>query len=107
MSQLGAESGTHALQQIASLLDQLVGTAEQSRWDFEAKSRRGPKIDDQLEMGWLLDRQVGWFGALQDFVNVDCSLAKKVDISRRVGHQPAFLGEPPRHRHRRHSMLHR
>jgi hypothetical protein len=65
------------------------------------------EIEYQLEMGWLLDRQVGRLGALQDFVNKHGSLTKKLDISRRVGHQPAFLGEPPRHRHRRHSMLHR
>src|SRR5262245_5347223 len=27
------------------------------------------KIDDQLEFGWLLDWNIGWFGSFQDFVN--------------------------------------
>jgi hypothetical protein len=48
-------------------------------------------------MGWLLDRQVSRSGTFQDFVNVYGSFAKKLVIFRGVGHQPAFLCEPPRH----------
>jgi hypothetical protein len=45
-------------------------------------------------VGW----PVGRLRAFQDLVDVHGSLAKKVDIYRGVGHQPAvLLGEPPRH----------
>src|SRR6516225_8058272 len=90
-----------------ALFDHRIGTGKQSRWDFEAKGPCGLEIDDQLEMCWLLDGQVGGLATLQDFVNIHGSVAKKLNIFCRVGQQPALLGEPPRHRHRRHSMLYR
>jgi hypothetical protein len=58
-------------------LNHLVGAAKQRRWDFEAKGPRRLEIDDQFEMGRLLDWEVGWPGTLQDFVNIHGSVAKK------------------------------
>src|SRR5262249_9319523 len=58
---------------------------------------RGSEIDDHLKCGWLLNRRVGRWGALQDLVNVHGSLAIQVSKSCGVRHHPAFLGEPPRH----------
>src|SRR6266404_6224321 len=57
----------------------------------------GFEIDDQFKCSWLLNWEVFRLGALQDFVNVHGSLAIQVGKSRGVRHQPAFLGEPPRH----------
>ena len=38
------------------LLDDLVGTSEESGWDREAECVGGLEVDDQLEFGRLLDR---------------------------------------------------
>src|SRR5436190_15245268 len=46
-------------------------------------------------------------GAFEDFVDIHGSLAKKVRIYRGVRHQPAFVGEPARHRNCRHTVLQR
>ena len=35
------------------------GAGEQRGWDGEAESSRGLEIDDQLELSWLDDRQIG------------------------------------------------
>src|SRR5947207_2337985 len=68
-------AGSHQLC-LAHSLDHLVGTGEQYRRHSNAKCPGGLHIDDQLEMGRLLDRQVGRPGAFQDFVDVHRSLAK-------------------------------
>jgi hypothetical protein len=38
-----------------SLLDHLIGSAQQRRWDRQAEGFGGPEVDDQFELGWLLD----------------------------------------------------
>ena len=55
---------THALQYTGSLFDHLVSGSEQRRWNIEAERLRSLEIDDQLEFGWLLDRQVARFRSL-------------------------------------------
>src|SRR5262245_1226083 len=52
------------------LLDHLVGAGEKSCGNIEAERVGWPEIDRPLELGPLLNRQVGWFCSLQDFVNV-------------------------------------
>jgi hypothetical protein len=53
------------------LLDDLVSAGEQRWRDSEAERIGGFEVDHQLELGWLLDRQVGGFRAFQDLVDED------------------------------------
>ena len=50
------------------------------------------QVDDQLELGRLQDRQVGWLLALEDATGIDAGLANQVGIARSVAHQPAGFG---------------
>src|SRR4029434_10319805 len=61
---------THAPQQIVSLFDHLVGSAQQRNWKSEAKRLGGLEIDDQLDFSGLLHRQVGRLLALEDAASI-------------------------------------
>jgi hypothetical protein len=46
----------HALKR---LFDHLVGAQEERFWDRQTKNLGGRKIEDEIELGRLLDREVG------------------------------------------------
>src|SRR5712692_896290 len=50
-----------------SLLDDLIGASEDRLRHGQAERVGGLQVDDQLKLGQLLHRQVGGFGALEDF----------------------------------------
>jgi hypothetical protein len=59
---VSAKSGREQAQQrraVARLFDHLVGAGEQRRRHLDAERLRGGQIDNQLELGRLLDRKVG------------------------------------------------
>jgi hypothetical protein len=49
-------SGCEQPQQGSPLFDHLIGARKQHRRDFHAECLRAPEINDQLKLGWLLDR---------------------------------------------------
>ena len=53
------------------LFDHLVGAAEQRERKREAERLGGIEVDDQLDFGGLLDRQVGRLLALENAAGVD------------------------------------
>src|SRR5216684_213219 len=53
-----------------SLFNHLVSAGEQRGRDSEAECFGSLEIDDQLEFGRLLDRQIGRFCASEDLVHV-------------------------------------
>ena len=52
------------------LLDHPISAGEQRGWHRETERIGGFEIDHQLERGALLDREVGWLSALQQFPGV-------------------------------------
>src|SRR5262249_58818394 len=53
----------------------------------------GLEVDDELELGGLLDGEVGRFGALQDLVYEVCGASKEVEEIGPVVHQATGLHE--------------
>jgi hypothetical protein len=53
-----------------SLFDHLVGCLQEWLRDGEAKRLRSLEIDDQLEFGRLLDRQVTGLGTFEDTIDI-------------------------------------
>jgi hypothetical protein len=60
------QEATYALQQRAPLLNHLVGGGEQPGGNFEFEGSGGLYIDDQLEFGRPVDRQVRRLRAFED-----------------------------------------
>jgi hypothetical protein len=50
--------------------DHLVGARQQRSGDFEAERLGGRKIDDEIKLGRLLDRDVGRLRSAQDLVDI-------------------------------------
>jgi hypothetical protein len=55
---VSAKTGRERLQQNCGLFDDLVGKREQLVRDCEAERLRGRKVDDEIELGRLLDWDV-------------------------------------------------
>ena len=68
--------------------DQAIGQGE-------AERPRSPEIEDQLVIGWRLDRQIAWICTPQDSIDVGCCLsemARQVEVGT-VVHQAAGDGK--------------
>src|SRR5215813_10679813 len=68
-------------------LDDFVRALQQRRGDREAKGLRSLEVDDQLELGGLLDWQVGGFRAFQDLVHVQGGTPVQIGETRAVTHE--------------------
>ena len=73
----------------------------------EAERLGGLEVDDQLELGRLLHRQVGRLLALEDTAGVDADLAIEVSDAGPVAHQAAGRDELAIRRNRRHRVARR
>src|SRR5262249_42272170 len=87
-----AKSGCEQTEQVAPLLDHLVGAGEQRPRHVEAKHPGGLGIDYQLELARLHDRQVGGLGTFENLAGVDAGLAVRVSQTGSVAHQAAGRG---------------
>ena len=69
MSALGHKR-THTPQQTVSLFDYLGGAGEQRRRQGEAERFCRLQVDQEIELGGLINRDVAWFRPFEDFVHV-------------------------------------
>src|SRR5262252_4688461 len=76
-----------------SLFDHLVGAGEQRWRNGKAKSLSGLEIDDQLNFGALLDRQVGRFLALENPAGIPANQVPRAREIPSIGNQPTGRGE--------------
>jgi hypothetical protein len=60
-----------APQQTASLLDYLIGARRQTRWHLDAERLGGLEIDHELELGQLLDWQIGGLISFENAASID------------------------------------
>src|SRR6266852_3880581 len=84
-----------------SLFDHLVGEREDLWRNFEPQSPRGLEVDDELELGDLLDGQIDGLLALENPAGVDACLAVRLRNAAAIAHQAAGDGEVARLKDRR------
>jgi hypothetical protein len=78
----------------------------EDRWrDCEAERLGGLQVDHQLEMGRLLDRQIGGLGALEDLSGVNADLAISSREARSIADQATGRGELAKAIDRRNDMV--
>src|SRR6266545_5058554 len=75
------------------LLEHLVGAAEQRERHGEAQRPGGLEVDEQLDLGRLLHRQVGRLVALENPAAVDTDLTVRVRQTAAIAHQAAGGGK--------------
>src|SRR5215207_2546264 len=75
----------------ARSLEHLGGLEQDVVGDGEAKRLGSLEIDDKLEFPWLLDRQIGGFGALEDSIHVVGSPTIVGETARPIGKQGTDL----------------
>jgi hypothetical protein len=62
--------GDVAASSIHELFDHLVGATEQRQWKWEAQRFCGFQVYYKIDLRGLLDRQIGWFCALQNSASI-------------------------------------
>ena len=73
------------------LLYHIVGTQEECWRKRHADGVRGLQVHDQLELGGLLDGEIGRLGTAQNLVNEADEMPVTEQISRPIAQQPPFL----------------
>src|SRR6266851_2194209 len=81
------------MQQVAPLFDHLVGDGEQRLRYGEAERSGSFEVDDQLELGLLLNRQVGGLFALQDTADIDPDQTILICEAAAIAYKTASGGE--------------
>src|SRR5262249_32340586 len=75
------------------LLNYLIRPQQQRRRDGETERFGGLEVDDELEFRRLLYRQIAWFGAFEDLVDIGRYTTGGGYGVRRIGNEPAHLRE--------------
>src|SRR5215472_8509706 len=67
--------------------DHLVGAGEERRRDFKPKRPGGGKVDDEIELSRLLDREIARFRPAKNLVDIVANAPKKLWEVWSIGHQ--------------------
>src|SRR5262245_9411929 len=101
-SPLSARTGCEQSQQKRlSLFDHLVGAGEQRGVHVDAERLGGREINNEIELGRLLDREVGWLRPPQNLVDKVASTPEQVWEVWSIRHQAARFDVVPGPVHRR------
>src|SRR5262245_965660 len=84
-----------------ALFDHLVGASEQRRGHGEAERIGGREINEEIEFGRLLDRDVSRLRSAQNLIDQVGSSAPHVSPVRSIGHQTSHFDRLPYNVHRR------
>src|SRR5215475_14561177 len=74
-------------------LDHLIRGGQQRFRDGEAEGLGGLEVDDEFQLGRLLDRQIGWFLAFENASGIDASLVGRITEAAAVAYQATGEGE--------------
>jgi hypothetical protein len=75
--------------------DHLVGTGKQGGRNGKVKRLGGAQINDELELGWLLNWKIRRLGAPQDLIYVGRSAAGQIENARTIRDEASSLNEIP------------
>jgi hypothetical protein len=78
-----------------ALFNHVVGQQKEFARNRQVGLFRCLRIDDQLELGRLLDRQLGGLCAFENLIDEDCGLPRQIGQIDAVGRQAADIGEFP------------
>ena len=101
---LCAKSGREQVQQTEVLFDDPVGTAKQRYWERDAERLGSLVVEDQLDLGGLLDRQIGWLFTLQNSTSIDADQTVRIGKTASVAHQATSRDKFSVRINRRHRM---
>src|SRR5262245_56985714 len=85
------------------LFDHLIGAGQECLWDHKAERLGRVEIDDEIELGWLLDRNFGGFYPAQNLVHQPGGASEEVREICCIGHKTASFDQVPKTVHRRQS----
>jgi hypothetical protein len=78
---------------LGGLFNYVVGQLLQMQRHIEAKRFRGLEVDYLLELGGCLNRQLAWFCALEDAIDIRCRTPVLIGYIRAVRDQAADFRE--------------
>src|SRR5215471_8035232 len=78
---------------LGGLFNHLVGQLLQRQGHIEAECLRGLEVDHQLELGGRLNRQLAWFRALEDAIDIRHRTPVLIGNTRAVRDQSANFSE--------------
>ena len=76
----------------SSLLDHLIRRGQQRFRDGEAESFGGLEIDDQFQLGRLLNWQISRFFAFENAPGIDANFVVRIAYAAAIAHQTAGQG---------------